>query len=201
LVEGNSSVSAKKGNLLTCGEVNEFGRTQLFYTTSTSTVLRDPKTEKSYTPVNGNNKTTDFEAALHFPSATRNYHLEYDFTWTDFTGIDTSTFSCKFQSSTSKPGGTTVYDNPMTNAIRAVMPPKTLILENLTGGTYHYIVDFTIEESFWKDKYEWANLGFRTDYSNGTAKISVKNLICYSTGTTASLRKNGTAEVNSVVEV
>jgi len=201
LVEGNSSVSAKKGNLLTCGEVNEFGRTQLLYTGNTNTVLRNPKTEKGYTPSTANNSTTNFDAVLHFPTATRNYHLEMDFTWTDFTGIDTSTFGCQFQGHTAKTGGTASYANPMTSALTAQMNPKTLITGTLTGGTYHYSVDFTISESYWKDKYEWANLGFRTNYSNGTATISVKNLICYSTGTTASLRKNGTAEVNLVVEV
>ena len=205
LIEGNSSVSAKKGNLLTCGEVNEFGRTQLFYTTSTSTVLRNPKTEKSYIPPEGaTNKCLDLDAFLHFPSANKSYHLEMDFTWTDFTGINASSdkpFSCKFQSNTGKPGASPIYDNAMSRAIKAVMDPKTLITSNLTGGTYHYSVDFTIEESFWKDTYEWAGLAFRTDNSNGTAQISVKNLICYSTGTTASFRQNGTAEVNSVVEV
>ena len=201
LVEGNSSVSAKKGNLLTCGEVNEFGRTQLLYTGNTNTVLRNPKTEKGYTPSTANNSTTNFDAVLHFPTATRNYHLEMDFTWTDFTGIDTSTFGCQFQGHTAQTGGTASYSNPMTSALTAQMNPKTLITGTLTGGTYHYSVDFTISESYWKDKYEWANLGFRTNYSNGTATISVKNLICYSTGTTASFRQNGTAEVNSVVEL
>lgn len=201
LVEGNSSVSAKKGNLLTCGEVNEFGRTQLLYTGDTNTELRNPKTEKGYTPSTANNSTTNFGAVLHFPTATRNYHLEMDFTWTDFTGIDTSTFGCQFQGHTAKTGGTASYSNPMTNALTAQMSPKTLITGTLTGGTYHYSVNFTIAESYWKDKYEWANLGFMTNYSNGTATISVKNLLCYSTGTTTSLRKNGTAEVNSVVEV
>lgn len=202
LVEGNSSVSAKKGNLLTCGEVNEFGRTQLLYTTKDGTELRNPKVESGYTPASGGtNKTlTSFQAALHFPTATRKFHAELDFVWTDFTGIS-SNFGCQFQGEMNKPGGTASYSSPIAMALNSAMSPKTLITGTVTGGTYHYSVDVTIEESLWKDKYEWAYLGFRTDYSNGTGSISVKNLICYSTGTTASFRKNGTAEVNSVVEV
>lgn len=105
------------------------------------------------------------------------FHFEADVTWTDFTGIDTSTFGMRFQGASFPIGGTTGTwtTNDIANAINNSASLTTLITNSLTGGSYHYSVDGTIKPARLAS-YGECNIGVRTDYSNGTGTISVSNI-------------------------
>lgn len=105
--------------------------------------------------------------------------IELDIAWTDFTGHSADgTFAIRFQGANYAIGATSgVWQgtNYICTALNNKQNLTTLINSSLTGGNYHYLVVSVIPAS-WLATYEGSNLGIRSDYSNGTGRITISNI-------------------------
>lgn len=101
--------------------------------------------------------------------------VELDFEWNGFDESNTDgTFYIYFQCACYKHGDETEYweTGNISDALNKVVSPKTLVLGS-TVGYYHYIAEATIIET--NKEYNYATIGIRSDYSNGTGTIRITN--------------------------
>lgn len=101
--------------------------------------------------------------------------VELDFEWNGFDESNTDgTFYIYFQCACYKHEDETEYweIGNISDALNKVVSPKTLVLSS-TVGYYHYIAEATITEI--NKEYNYATIGIRSDYSNGTGTIRITN--------------------------
>ena len=124
--------------------------------------------------------TVDFSNFINLNTPIK-FDIELDFSWGDFTGSPSNTagtFNVRFQGPNKKIE-TNAYAWEGTNYVNTVLnnsaSTKTLITNNITGGSYHYATSFTIPAT-WFDTYCASRLSFRTDYRKGTGAITIENV-------------------------
>jgi len=134
----------------------------------------------SYTPSTGQNSCMNIGKWMvpETASAGDLYRLQCDVIYSGFDRSNTSgTFSMWWQGA--------VYDkttsswkwagnNPITAALNGQSSPTTVVL-TATSGIYHYDVAFAIPTNN-ITTYTGMNIDLRSDYSNGTGKITLKNM-------------------------
>ena len=175
---------------------------------NTSKGLFDPNTKKwSYTPAaDTNNSCMDFGFFCPEEGVTK-YHITMVVEWSGFADILTTNpdFSINFHGPNYIIGGTT-YEwttNPISAALYAVKTMQSLVT-GAASGVYKYEADFTLSSS-WLNSYWACYVGFRTNYSNGTGKITASKLRIYPADEhmvdTASLCSSGAIQVRLADEV
>lgn len=99
-----------------------------------------------------------------------------------YNGFDTSntagTFSLRFQGTnynTSAAAWQWAGSNPINAALNAHRNPKTEVLSK-TSGTYTYKTYFILSSAF-RDTYSGSGVGVRSDYSNGTATLTITDFV------------------------
>lgn len=136
----------------------------------------------TYTPSTGVNSCMD--------DAYRVYHdmlkvgdivtIELDILWD---GFDTSNkngdFNIWFQGGIYSGDTISWGANPYATALNSAKNLKTLVLSK-TSGIYHYVVTTTALSAS-NLTYDKMNIGIRSDYSNGTGKITIQNCHAYNT--------------------
>lgn len=135
----------------------------------------------SYIPHTGNNSCLDaftvYQDELE-PGDTAT--IELDVLWDGFDTSNTDgTFSINFQGGLRNGTTTTWTQNRYTEALNAAKNLKNLVLSQ-TNGMYHYVATTTALTSD-NLSYERANIGLRSNYSNGTASIGIQNCRVYNT--------------------
>ena len=175
---------------------------------NTSKGLFDPNTKKwSYTPAaDTNNSCMDFGFFCPEEGITR-YHITMMVEWSGFDDILTTNpdFTINFHGPNYIIGGTT-YEwttNPISAALYAVKTMQSLVTGS-ASGVYKYEADFTLS-SGWLNSYWACYVGFRTNYSNGTGKITASKLRIYPADehmtNSASLCSSGAIQVRLADEV
>lgn len=187
--------------------LSESGGTIAVYQ-NTSKGLFDPNTKKwSYTPAaDTNNSCMDFGFFCPEEGVTK-YHITMMVEWSGFADILTTNpdFTINFHGPNYIIGGTT-YEwttNPISSALYAVKTMQSLVT-GAASGSYKYEADFTLS-SGWLNSYWACYVGFRTNYSNGTGKITASKLRIYPADEhmedTASLCSSGAIQVRLADEV
>ena len=106
--------------------------------------------------------------------------IELDILWEGFDTSNTAgTFNMYFQGALYSDSTATWTSNPYTNALNSAQNLKTLVLSK-TGGIYHYVAT-TGALSASNLSYDRVNIGIRSNYSNGTGKITIQNCHAYTT--------------------
>jgi len=175
---------------------------------NTSKGLFDPNTKKwSYVPAaDTNNSCMDFGFFCPDEGVTR-YHITMVVEWSGFADILTTNpdFTINFHGPNYIIGGTT-YEwtgNPISTALYAVKTMQSLVT-GADSGSYKYEADFTLT-SGWLSSYWACYVGFRTNYSNGTGKITASKLRIYPADehmtNSASLCSSGAIQVRLADEV
>lgn len=107
--------------------------------------------------------------------------IELDVEWSGFDTSNTDgTFNIRFQGERYKPDGSYEWSsNPYTTALNNKYYLKTLVLSS-ESGHYHYVAT---TETFTSDLADFSSMtiGLRSDYSNGTGKITLSNCKAYKT--------------------
>ena len=187
--------------------LSESGGTIAVYQ-NTSKGLFDPNTKKwSYTPAaDTNNSCMDFGFFCPEEGVTK-YHITMVVEWNGFDDILTTNpnFTINFHGPNYIIGGTT-YEwttNPISAALYAVKTMQSLVT-GAASGVYKYEADFTLS-SGWLNSYWACYVGFRTNYSNGTGKITASKLRIYPADEhmedTASLCSSGAIQTRLADEV
>lgn len=106
--------------------------------------------------------------------------IELDILWEGFDTSNTAgTFNMYFQGALYSDSTATWTSNPYTNALNSAQNLKTLVLSK-TSGIYHYVAT-TGALSASNLSYDRVNIGIRSNYSNGTGKITIQNCHAYNT--------------------
>lgn len=99
-----------------------------------------------------------------------------------YNGFDTSntsgTFALRFQGTnynTSAAAWQWAGSNPINVVLNATRPLTTEVLSK-TSGTYTYKTFFTLNSTF-RDTYSGSGVGVRSDYSNGTATLTITDFV------------------------
>ena len=138
----------------------------------------------SYTPTTGTNRTLgywtiDFQDWIE-EGQPLTIRVECDVEFSGFDSSNTSgTFAMRWQgASYEKSTSSWVWTtgSPVAAALQNQQALTTLVNEK--NGSFHYNNSYTIT-STWLSTYTQTELGIRTDYSNGTGTITMKNLKVY----------------------
>lgn len=106
--------------------------------------------------------------------------IELDILWEGFDNSNTAgTFNIYFQGALYADITATWTTNPYANALNSAQNLKTLVLSK-TSGIYHYVAT-TGALSASNLSYDRVNIGIRSNYSNGTGKITIQNCHAYNT--------------------
>lgn len=106
--------------------------------------------------------------------------IELDILWEGFDTSNTAgTFNMYFQGALYSDSTATWTTNPYANALNSAQNLKTLVLSK-TSGIYHYVAT-TGALSASNLSYDRVNIGIRSNYSNGTGKITIQNCHAYNT--------------------
>lgn len=180
--------------------------------TSCATLLNstnpfDPnRTKWSYTPAaNADNSCMDF-ATVNIIDGVSTYHISMIVEWSGFADITTTNpnFSTNFHGVLRAKDGTTAWNtNPATTALNGVSNWNNMV-KGAASGIYKYEATITLSSSF-MTTYRAFDVGFRTNYSNGTGKITASKLRVYPADEhmedTASLCSSGAIQVRLADEV
>ena len=133
----------------------------------------------TYTPTTGTNSCANAgywdvpEDAVGGTS----YHIRVTVEYNGFDRSNTSgTFNIFFQGANRSrtEGWKWAGSNYPCGALNGVNALSTVVLSS-TRGVYTYEADFVVP-SDWLTTYSGSNIGLRSDYSNGTASITIKNI-------------------------
>jgi hypothetical protein len=126
--------------------------------------------------------------------------------WSGFADIVTTNpnFSTNFHGILRAKDGTTSWNtNPATTALNGVSNWNNMV-KSAASGIYKYEAAITLNSSF-MTTYRAFDVGFRTNYSNGTGKITASKLRVYPAdehmADTASLCASGAIQVRLADEV
>lgn len=134
----------------------------------------------SYTPSTGTNSCINTAYKWFYPEDTVAgdvFRVYATVVWSGFDESNTSgTFNIHWQGANFTDETTAVWKgtNFITTALNAKQNFKTLVLSS-TSGVYTYETTFTMQQDF-MDSYIGSYIGIRSDYSNGTGKISTKDV-------------------------
>lgn len=178
--ETGTKASAQKNSVFVSTGVNEQGGNTVTY--ASTTTMYNPSSSKTYTPTTAANSCTGV-AYFKPTEGTLKYRIELDVAYTGFEAapVEGKTFNIFFQGNNRKKDGT--WPNPWsgtnyaTTALNNLRSLKTTVL-SATSGKYHYSASFTMV-SAWFDTYDMSEIGVRSDYSNGTAKLTVSHVRIY----------------------
>lgn len=158
--------SVKKNGNISTSNLYEYKSMSIFVDEN-GNALQDSVT---YTPTTSTNSCMPERRIAITPNV--KYYIECRLTWNGFskTNSDGNTFNMWFQGSQNN--GLWSYNNAMTVALGVVKNPRELVL-SATSGTYVYKTSFTSTDT------AVTNLGLsmRSDYSNGTAWVTLSNVI------------------------
>lgn len=135
----------------------------------------------TYTPAKDTQNSCMSGYVVDFTGCTsgEKIHVQADI---DFSGFDSSstagTFNLWFQGSVYKvESGSFVWEgNSGVNSLYNGSTYITSILTSKASGTYHFDYTFNLSSNF-PATYSKQYVGFRSDYSNGVGKITLRNLI------------------------
>lgn len=97
-----------------------------------------------------------------------------------YNGFDSSntagTFTIRFQGANYTSPTTSAWQgtNPVTSALNSFRSLTTTVLSG-TSGSYMYITYFSLGQD-WLNTYYGSNIGIRSDYSNGTGKLTIRDI-------------------------
>ena len=172
-----------------------------------STNNYDPNTRKwSYTPAaDTDNSCMDF-ATLNVMDGVSTYHISMIVEWSGFADITTThpSFSTNFHGILRGRDGTNSWNtNPVTTALNGISNWNNMV-KGAASGVYKYEATITLTSSF-METYKGCDVGFRTNYSNGTGKITASKLRIYPADehmtNSASLCSSGAIQVRLADEV
>jgi hypothetical protein len=132
----------------------------------------------SYTPGTGTNSCLN-QLMIPFTDYTEKttFHIRVLVTYSGFdTSNENGIFDMWFQGDVRKVSDntTTWNNNYMTSKLNNYKNLKVLVLSS-ESGIFQYDTTFTIPAS-WFETYNGIRLGIRSDYSNGTGKITISNV-------------------------
>ena len=148
-------------------------------------------TTSSYTPSTGTNSCMNMGKWMVPDGAVAGdqFQIKMLVEYKNFDRSNTSgTFSMRWQGAnyTSPTSSAWQGSNPVCGALNGVLSPTTVVL-TATSGSYLYEAYFTLTSDF-VSTYYGSNIGVRSDYSNGTGVLTVKNITIipaqYSTSST-----------------
>lgn len=135
----------------------------------------------SYTPSIGSNSTA-YIGYWYIPEGTvagDSFHLTMTLEYSGFDASSTAgTFNIRYQGNNrNKSTGSYEWSGtcPVVGALAGATNLKTLVLSQ-TSGIYIYDLDFVVSQTY-LDTWDAGRVGIRTDYSNGTATISMRDLV------------------------
>ena len=169
LIEGYNN-----SNVLKSGVINSIDLLE-----SHSLNQLDGNRDVSFTPANVNNSTLQGWGKWLVPDgavAGDTFRIKFNIKYENFdTSSTAGTFNIRFQGANYTTPTTSVWAgvNPISTALNSFQSLKTLVLSSTTG-TYTYETTFTLDQAF-LDEYVGSNLSIRSDYSNGTAKLTITN--------------------------
>ena len=172
-----------------------------------STNNYDPNTRKwSYIPAaDTDNSCMDF-ATLNVMDGVSTYHISMIVEWSGFADITTThpSFSTNFHGILRGRDGTNSWNtNPVTTALNGISNWNNMV-KGAASGVYKYEATITLTSSF-METYKGCDVGFRTNYSNGTGKITASKLRIYPADehmtNSASLCSSGAIQVRLADEV
>ena len=159
----------------------------------------------SYTPGTGTNSCMNMGRWM-IPegiAAGDTFQIKMTVEYSNFDRSNTSgTFSMWWQGANYNTPTGSVWQgsNPICGALNSQSSPTTVVLSS-TSGIYQYECSFAISQAF-LDSYYGSNIGVRSDYSNGTGKLTVKNITIipekYSTYSFSSNAKSRFSNTNIV---
>ena len=167
----------------------------------------DPnRTKWSYTPAaDADNSCMDF-ATVNIIEGVSTYHISMIVEWIGFADITTTNpnFGTNFHGVLRAKDGTTSWNtNPATTALNGVSNWNNMV-KGAASGIYKYEATITLSNTF-MTTYRAFDVGFRTNYSNGTGKITASKLRIYPADehmtNSASLCSSGAIQVRLADEV
>ena len=146
-----------------------------------STQSFDPnRTKWSYTPAaDAANACMDF-ATFNVVDGVYNYHISMVVEWSGFTDITTTnpSFGTNFHGILrGRDGSGSWSTNPVATALNGVSNWSNMV-KGAGAGVYKYEATITLSSGF-METYKGCDIGFRTDNSNGTGKITASKLYIY----------------------
>ena len=154
----------------------------VFYESWAEQIQTNTQETTTYTPSTGTNSCiSDSYRRVMFTDYTAGDTFAVTIT-IKYNGFDTSntagTFNLWFQGTnynTSAAAWQWAGSNPINAALNAHRNPKTEVLSK-TSGTYTYKTYFTLSSAF-RDTYSGSSVGVRSDYSNGTATLTITDFV------------------------
>lgn len=184
----------------------------LFYESNATAGISNPNISYSYKPAKDTNNSCmsgqviDFTNYVNSSSAVT-FHIELDVEYSGFDASSTAgTFAMIFQGSVYKIASSSFVWESNAGFNQALNNQKslTLLVTENTSGTYHYSTTFTVSTNF-LNTYSKQYLGIRTNYSNGSGTIAIKNIkICenkYYTGNTKATIAEDYAAATEIIEM
>lgn len=170
-IEEISSTSFGKNGVLSCPEIVEMY------------ALKCPinGTSWEYTPSTGTNSTLiGFRIPQDTFKAGDTIAVEFDIEWSGFDeSNENGTFAIRLQGAMRSQDGTSNWvSNPYTNALSSINL-KSLVLGSASGYYHYKAITAALTET--NLSYAGADVGIRSDYSNGTAHIKISNPHVYNT--------------------
>ena len=162
---------------------------------------------KSYTPTTASNSTT-VVGKWYIPSGSivgDSFQVKVDVTFNGFSSITSTAFTMYFQGKQYTTTSSSAWQgtNILCKALNDSKPLKEVV-RTATSGTYTYETDFTLTQDY-LNSYVGSDIGLRTDYSNGSGKVTISNIKIipskYATSSTAVSRlTNDTIAANNFIE-